>query len=277
MRWTGQIIKLTDVVFLLNDNGPPHIAQVIDLFEANEGDKMLTCLWFYRPEDVDHTKKFPHHPKEIFLSGHTDTNYLVSLLGKCHVYGERITMPADPQIEYLCNRKFIVNSRPPRFQRLRNGELRDDDYVEVIDSFTSKVLMKNRRLHGVGVNVDRASTSSDAAPKKSDRRAKRTRQTNGSSRPDKIATLERQSPSETLNSKLPADNSIVSGAPDVAADSSTTTMKIIEAEKTSSDLLDDARIADIKSRHATGRENMLSENLGRTRKEYYRSLLDAAF
>lgn len=82
------VIKIGDVVELNNMGGVPHIGIIKELFSrVNERNKLITVQWFYRQADFveqpDVANRYP--PNHIFLSKHTDENYLEAVLRKCFV------------------------------------------------------------------------------------------------------------------------------------------------------------------------------------------------
>lgn len=85
----GDIIKCRDCVLLKSGprrNDLPFVAKIAGLWENPEdGEMMLSLLWYYRPEHTDQGRK-PHHMEdEIFASKHKDVNSVACIEDKCYV------------------------------------------------------------------------------------------------------------------------------------------------------------------------------------------------
>ncbi|XP_067129542.1 uncharacterized protein [Centruroides vittatus] len=90
----GDVIRVRDCVLL--KSGPrkadlPYVAKVVALWENFEdGEMMLSLLWYYRPEHTDQGRKAHHMEDEIFASKHRDINSVACIEDKCYVltFGE---------------------------------------------------------------------------------------------------------------------------------------------------------------------------------------------
>lgn len=90
MRHTeGDVIRVRDCVLLRS--GPrkidlPFVAKVAALWEnGDDGDMMMSLLWYYRPEHTDQGRKSHHMEDEIFASKHRDSNSVACIEDKCYV------------------------------------------------------------------------------------------------------------------------------------------------------------------------------------------------
>lgn len=90
MRHTeGDVIRVRDCVLLRS--GPrkidlPFVAKVAALWEnADDGEMMMSLLWYYRPEHTDQGRKSHHMDDEIFASKHRDANSVACIEDKCYV------------------------------------------------------------------------------------------------------------------------------------------------------------------------------------------------
>lgn len=90
----GDVIRVRDCVLL--KSGPrkadlPYVAKVVALWENFEdGEMMLSLLWYYRPEHTDQGRTSHHMEDEIFASKHRDINSVACIEDKCYVltFGE---------------------------------------------------------------------------------------------------------------------------------------------------------------------------------------------
>lgn len=67
--------------------GLPYIAWVKDVIDGGGGDgeAALQVVWYYRPEEAVGGRKAFHGAKELFLSDHTDSCSVATVIGKCRV------------------------------------------------------------------------------------------------------------------------------------------------------------------------------------------------
>ncbi|EEC02282.1 bromo adjacent homology (BAH) domain-containing protein [Ixodes scapularis] len=85
----GDVIRVRDCVLLRS--GPrkidlPFVAKVAALWEnADDGEMMMSLLWYYRPEHTDQGRKSHHMEDEIFASKHRDANSVACIEDKCYV------------------------------------------------------------------------------------------------------------------------------------------------------------------------------------------------
>ncbi|XP_077521518.1 uncharacterized protein LOC144132753 isoform X2 [Amblyomma americanum] len=85
----GDVIRVRDCVLLRS--GPrkidlPFVAKVAALWEnAEDGEMMMSLLWYYRPEHTDQGRKAHHMEDEIFASKHRDANSVACIEDKCYV------------------------------------------------------------------------------------------------------------------------------------------------------------------------------------------------
>lgn len=85
----GDVIRVRDCVLLRS--GPrkidlPFVAKVAALWEnSDDGEMMMSLLWYYRPEHTDQGRKSHHMEDEIFASKHRDANSVACIEDKCYV------------------------------------------------------------------------------------------------------------------------------------------------------------------------------------------------
>lgn len=84
----GDIISPRDCVLL--KAGPrkidlPFVAKVAALWEDEDGEMMMSLLWYYRPEHTDQGRRPADRPDEVFASRHKDTNSVACIEDKCYV------------------------------------------------------------------------------------------------------------------------------------------------------------------------------------------------
>lgn len=85
----GDVIRVRDCVLLRS--GPrktdlPFVAKVSALWEGPEdGEMMMSLLWYYRPEHTDGGRRAHHMDDEIFASKHRDANSVACIEDKCYV------------------------------------------------------------------------------------------------------------------------------------------------------------------------------------------------
>lgn len=85
----GDVICPRDCVLL--KSGPrkmdlPFVAKVAALWEnPDDGEMMVSLLWYYRPEHTDHGRRPGDMEDEIFASKHKDINSVACIEDKCYV------------------------------------------------------------------------------------------------------------------------------------------------------------------------------------------------
>ncbi|UYV67145.1 kinesin-3D [Cordylochernes scorpioides] len=81
----GDTIRERDSVLLRSAKGrveQPYVAKITAFWENEEGDMMMSLLWYYRPEHSDRSR---HMEDEIFASKHKDINGVGCIDDKCYV------------------------------------------------------------------------------------------------------------------------------------------------------------------------------------------------
>ncbi|RZF39762.1 hypothetical protein LSTR_LSTR003423 [Laodelphax striatellus] len=85
----GDIISPRDCVLLKSGKSKqdlPFVAKVAALWENPEdGEMMMSLLWYYRPEHTDHGRRAEDNVDEIFASRHKDINSVACIEDKCFV------------------------------------------------------------------------------------------------------------------------------------------------------------------------------------------------
>ncbi|KAI1287708.1 Bromo adjacent homology domain-containing 1 protein [Halotydeus destructor] len=84
----GDLIKIGDCVLLRSGprkNDLPFVAKISSFWESEDGDMMMSLLWYYRPEQTDPGRKANQMAEEIFASKHRDINSVATIEDKCHV------------------------------------------------------------------------------------------------------------------------------------------------------------------------------------------------
>ncbi|XP_013783162.1 uncharacterized protein LOC106467362 [Limulus polyphemus] len=85
----GDVIRVKDCVLL--KSGPkktdlPFVAKVVDLWEDPEdGEMMMSLMWYYRPEHTEQGRRPQDMEDEIFASKHRDVNSVACIEDKCYV------------------------------------------------------------------------------------------------------------------------------------------------------------------------------------------------
>jgi len=85
----GDIITPRDCILL--KSGPrkidlPFVAKVAAMWEnPDDGEMMVSLLWYYRPEHTEQGRRSEDIPDEIFASRHKDTNSVACIEDKCYV------------------------------------------------------------------------------------------------------------------------------------------------------------------------------------------------
>lgn len=99
----GDVIRPKDCILLRS--GPrknlPFVAKVSAMWEnPDDGEMMVSVLWYYRPEHTEQGRLPDQPPDEIFASKHKDTNSVACIEDKCYVLTYH---------EYCRYRKSLVN------------------------------------------------------------------------------------------------------------------------------------------------------------------------
>lgn len=85
----GDVIRVRDCVLLRSGTRKidlPFVAKVAALWEnEDDGEMMMSLLWYYRPEHTDQGRKSHHMEDEIFASKHRDANSVACIEDKCYV------------------------------------------------------------------------------------------------------------------------------------------------------------------------------------------------
>ncbi|XP_035670715.1 uncharacterized protein LOC118412143 isoform X1 [Branchiostoma floridae] len=82
------LIQERDTVLL--KSGPrkkdlPFVAKVTALWEDQDGEMMMSLLWYYRPEHIEGGKRPQHGECELFAARHPDENSVACIEDKCYV------------------------------------------------------------------------------------------------------------------------------------------------------------------------------------------------
>ncbi|CAH0561399.1 unnamed protein product [Brassicogethes aeneus] len=90
MRHTsGDILEPRDCVLLKagpRKNDLPFVAKIAALWEnAEDGEMMMSLLWYYRPEHTEHGRAPTDCTDEVFASRHKDSNSVACIDDKCYV------------------------------------------------------------------------------------------------------------------------------------------------------------------------------------------------
>ncbi|ENN78496.1 hypothetical protein YQE_05039, partial [Dendroctonus ponderosae] len=85
----GDLIRPGDCVLLKagpRKNDLPYVAKIASLWEnAEDGEMMMSLLWYYRPEHTEQGRLLTHQPDEVFASRHKDSNSVACIEDKCYV------------------------------------------------------------------------------------------------------------------------------------------------------------------------------------------------
>uniref|UniRef100_A0A182JUZ9 BAH domain-containing protein n=1 Tax=Anopheles christyi TaxID=43041 RepID=A0A182JUZ9_9DIPT len=85
----GDIVKPRDCVLLKAGNKRaelPYVAKVAHLWEnPDDGEMMMSLLWYYRPEHTEQGRQRTDGPDEVFASRHKDNNSVACIEDKCYV------------------------------------------------------------------------------------------------------------------------------------------------------------------------------------------------
>ncbi|XP_064485106.1 bromo adjacent homology domain-containing 1 protein-like [Ornithodoros turicata] len=108
----GDIIRVRDCVLLRSGTRKvdlPFVAKVAALWENDDdGEMMMSLLWYYRPEHTDQGRK-PHHMEdEIFASKHRDCNSVACIEDKCYV------LTFAEYCRYRARTKLLEEGQRPR-------------------------------------------------------------------------------------------------------------------------------------------------------------------
>ncbi|XP_064599878.1 uncharacterized protein LOC135466369 [Liolophura sinensis] len=115
----GDEVRAGDCVLLCS--GPrksdvPYVAKVTNLWEnADDGEMMMSLLWYYRPEHTETGRRPQHMDCEVFASKHKDENSVACIEDKCYVltYNEYCRYRADLRYtEEGCYRRTKVVPEP---------------------------------------------------------------------------------------------------------------------------------------------------------------------
>ncbi|CAB3368707.1 Hypothetical predicted protein [Cloeon dipterum] len=86
---TGDTIRPRDCILLKSGTRKgdlPYVAKVTALWEnPDDGEMMLSLLWFYRPEHTEQGRQPHHMADEIFASKHKDSSSVACIEDKCYV------------------------------------------------------------------------------------------------------------------------------------------------------------------------------------------------
>ncbi|XP_045479019.1 R3H domain-containing protein 1 isoform X2 [Harmonia axyridis] len=86
---SGDLIEVKDCVLLkagARRNELPFVAKIAALWENPEdGEMMMSLLWYYRPEHTDQGRQPNDQPDEVFASRHKDSNSVACIDDKCYV------------------------------------------------------------------------------------------------------------------------------------------------------------------------------------------------
>lgn len=85
----GDVVRVRDCILL--KSGPkakdlPYVAKVSALWEnAEDGEMMMSLLWYYRPEHTDGGRRPTDLADEVFASRHRDVCSVACIEDKCYV------------------------------------------------------------------------------------------------------------------------------------------------------------------------------------------------
>ncbi|XP_044750008.1 proteoglycan 4 isoform X2 [Coccinella septempunctata] len=86
---SGDLIEVKDCVLLkagARRNELPFVAKIAALWENPEdGEMMMSLLWYYRPEHTEQGRVPADQPDEVFASRHKDSNSVACIDDKCYV------------------------------------------------------------------------------------------------------------------------------------------------------------------------------------------------
>uniref|UniRef100_A0A0P5QQJ9 Bromo adjacent domain-containing 1 protein n=1 Tax=Daphnia magna TaxID=35525 RepID=A0A0P5QQJ9_9CRUS len=114
MRHTqGDIVRMRDCILL--KSGPkakdlPFVAKVSALWEnADDGEMMMSLLWYYRPEHTEGGRRVTDLDDEIFASRHRDVCSVACIEDKCYV------LTFNEYCRYRKRAKMMEQGVPPPF------------------------------------------------------------------------------------------------------------------------------------------------------------------
>lgn len=85
----GDLIGPGDCVLLKagpRKNDLPYVAKIASLWEnPDDGEMMMSLLWYYRPEHTEQGRVLTDQPDEVFASRHKDSNSVACIDDKCYV------------------------------------------------------------------------------------------------------------------------------------------------------------------------------------------------
>ena len=85
----GDVVRMRDCILLKSGTRPkdlPFVAKVSALWEnADDGEMMMSLLWYYRPEHTEAGRRPPDLDDEIFASKHRDVCSVACIEDKCYV------------------------------------------------------------------------------------------------------------------------------------------------------------------------------------------------
>jgi hypothetical protein len=85
----GDVVKLRDCILLASGHRKkdlPFIAKVTSLWEnPNDGEMMMSLLWYYRPEHLENGRRSDDLADEIYASRHRDVTSVACIEDKCFV------------------------------------------------------------------------------------------------------------------------------------------------------------------------------------------------
>lgn len=152
----GDNITLGDTILLKSGTRKidlPFVARVIHLWENPEdGEMMLSLVWFYRPEHTEQGRRPCDRDDEIFSSRHKDFNSVACIEDKCYVltFNEycRYRKTIRRLEEGLSPPSLVVpgpEGKYPRHHRLPPGHVAPDMvfFCRRIYDFRQRRLQKN--------------------------------------------------------------------------------------------------------------------------------------
>lgn len=148
-RVDGMIIREKDSVLLCSGpdrSHPPHVAKVTALFlDKNTGTKMMSLLWYYRPEHLTGAVHNGFVKNELYASRHRDINPVDCIEDKAFVLPVSAYSRFMAKIKYqqaACFRKRL-NSIVPESSNCSLHNSVDNKVSEISSSFCEKCLENN--------------------------------------------------------------------------------------------------------------------------------------
>ncbi|WPT11572.1 Protein AMEIOTIC 1-like protein [Picochlorum sp. SENEW3] len=114
-RDVGQVL-VGDCVYLLpaEPHLPKFIAQIKDLFDAEDGKKMASFYWYFRPEEIEIDAKLPIFDKEVFAGDEVASYPLDLICGRCDILDPKAFLgkrkrgiDASMDHVFVCSRKYV--------------------------------------------------------------------------------------------------------------------------------------------------------------------------